>query len=68
MKKKLEKKNLGGKLTLNKETVADLTHQVMQGIHGGTGEDCESMLFSCDPKKWLCDTSDLVCPDPPTGG
>ena len=54
MKTKIEKKILKGKLTLKKETITHLTHQSMAGVYGRTGEDCESMLFSCDPEKWYC--------------
>ena len=58
----MNKKQLKGKLTLNQQTIANLTRQTMGNVYGRTGEECESILFSCDPEKWLCETSDLVCP------
>jgi hypothetical protein len=57
----MKKKQLKGKLTLNQETIANLTRAAMGDVIGRTTENCESMVLSCDPKKWLCDTCDLVC-------
>ena len=57
----MKKKNLKGKLILNKKTVSHLSQVAMNDVHGRTGEACESMLLSCNPKKYLCDTSDFIC-------
>jgi len=56
----VKKKNLRGKLTLNQQTVANLTRDTMENIYGRTGEACESMVLSCDPKKYLCETSEMM--------
>ena len=57
----MKKKQLKGKLTLNQETIANLTREAMGDVIGRTTEACESMVLSCDAEKWLCETSDLVC-------
>jgi hypothetical protein len=51
---KMKKRNLNGKLTLNQETIANLTREAMGDVVGRTTEACESMVLSCDPVKWLC--------------
>jgi hypothetical protein len=51
----MKEKQLKIKLTLNQETIANLTQEEMGDIVGRTTEACESMVLSCDPEKWLCD-------------
>jgi hypothetical protein len=50
----MKKKQLKGKLTLNQQTIANLTREAMGDVIGRTTEACESMVLSCDAEKWLC--------------
>jgi hypothetical protein len=56
----MKKKQLKVKLTLNQQTIANLTQETMGNVYGRTGEACESIVLSCDPEKYLCDTG--ACP------
>lgn len=54
----MKKKDLNKRLVLNKETVADLAKNEMNGLHAGNGtyESCYISL--------TCNTEFLLCTDP----
>lgn len=51
----MKRKKFNKKLTLTRETVANLNHRIMSGIKGGM----YTVQITCDP---YCDT-DLTCED-----
>jgi hypothetical protein len=60
----MKSKTFGKKLTLNKETIADLKIGKMKDVQGGKDAPYKSLLYEitgCCPTECTCGTGDPLC-------